>query len=594
MTSPRRGRGRRGISTAFRLQAGFLVIAAVLSVFAGRLVQLQGLDPHSYAAMAAAEGTVTLTLPADRGEILDRNGEPLADTVEGLMVVADPAWTSAQAPALATFLSRRLDLDYFATLERLRGGDDPESRFEYIARQVPADLATEVVADAGEAGFDGLDTREDPIRTYPGKDVAANLVGFLGEPHNDGRARPSAGLEATFNDWLAGHDGQARYQVGAGNRLPLGESTLEEPQDGRDLTTTIDRDLQWFVQRALRDTVRRAGGESGLAVVMDTQTGEVLALADHPTYDASNPTDYPSELYTSRALTDVYEPGSVEKVLTVAGLIDAGKVTMDTKFTVPPVLERQDATIHDYFPHDPLHWTMAGIIAHSSNIGTVLAADAYDRGQLRDYLRRFGLGHRTGVGVGGESPGLLPDREGWTDQAEDRIAFGQSLSVNGLQMATAVNTIANGGVRVEPSVIAGAAINDAGGPVGTEQTTSERVVSEEAARETTLMMERVVRSPLAVAPAAAVPGYRVAGKTGTAQRVAEDGGYDGSTTVSFAGFAPADDPRFTVYVAVQSPRAGSGGGSTAGPAFSTIMGNVLRRYGVPPTGTRPSSVPVTW
>lgn len=594
-SSPRAGRPRLGSgrgSSPFRLRIGFLVIAVVLSVFAGRLVQLQGLDPNSYAAMAAAEGTAVVALPATRGEILDRDGEPLADSVAGLMIIADPGLTAAQAPALATLLARRLDLDYVETLERLRV---PDSQFQYVARQLPAAQAQRVVDEATEAGFVGLTTRDDPIRTYPAGDVAANVLGFLGRPSESGRARPLAGLEATFGDWLAGHDGEARYQVGDGNRLPLGESRLEEPEDGQDLTTTLDSNLQWYVQRALRDTVRKAGGESGIAIVMDSSSGEVLAMADHPTYDASDPEATPDqELYKSRAVTDIYEPGSVEKVLTMAALIDAGKLTMDTRFSVPGELATDDTVVHDYWEHGVLRLTTAGIVAKSSNVGTVLASEYFAKGQLRSYLEQFGITRKTGVGLAGEQAGLLPTAAQWTDATAARVAFGQSLSVTALQMTAAVNTIANGGVRVDPSVIEGSAVTDGGATVGTEQATSRRVVSEEAARQTSLMMEQVLDPEEGSAPAAAVPGYRVAGKTGTAQRVNEEGFYDGSTTVSFGGFAPADDPRLTVYVAVHDPRAGSGGGSTAGPAFAKIMGVALRHYGIPPTGSKPEKVATEW
>jgi cell division protein FtsI (penicillin-binding protein 3) len=274
--------------------------------------------------------------------------------------------------------------------------------------------------------------------------------------------------------------------------------------------------------------------------------------------------------------------------------MDLGLVTPHTKIVVPPQLDRQDRPIHDWFPHDTIRLTLAGVIAKSSNIGTVLAADRFKTGQLHDYLSEFGLGQKTGIGVRGETKGLLPEKGAWTHQMQDRIAFGQSLSVNGVQMATAVNTIANGGVRVSPSLIKGSATTDEGEVVGTDHTTRHRVVSEKAARETALMMERVVDPEVGVAPGAAVPGYRVAGKTGTAQRVGPDGTYaSGGFTVSFAGFAPADDPRFTIYVVVQNPAAG-GGGSVAGPAFAKIMSYALRRYGVPPTGTAPSRLPVEW
>jgi cell division protein FtsI (penicillin-binding protein 3) len=569
-----------------RLRVGFVVIAMVLSVFGVRLVQLQGIDPKSYAAMAAAEGMVQVELPAERGEILDRNGEPLADSVAGMMVVADPSLTAARAPELAKFLAARLDVDYFDTLALLRTED---SRFEYIARRVPSSKATATVEAARSAGFSGLELRRDPVRDYPAGDVAANLIGFLGTDEALG------GFERTFDGLLAGQDGSSTYEIGGGNRLPLGDSTIKKPVNGRDLRTTIDRDLQWYTQRVLRQSVEDAGGDSGVAVVMDSRTGELLALADDPTFDANAPVESPKEDLGSRAMSDVYEPGSVEKVLTLSALIDAGKVTPRTRLTVPGSLASQDTVIHDWFPHDKIRLTLAGVIAQSSNIGTVLAADKFDDGELRRYLSAFGLGRRTDIGVRGETPGILPGASQWTPATEDRIAFGQSLSVNAVQMTAAVNTLANGGVRVDPNVIEGLATTDDGERVGTDTTSTHRVVSARAARATAHMMERVVDPEVGVAPGAQIPGYRVAGKTGTAQRVGpECQCYDGTFTVSFAGFAPADDPRFTVYVAVQNPRNGGGGGSVGGPAFAKIMGNALRRYAVPPTGAEPSRLPVTW
>jgi cell division protein FtsI (penicillin-binding protein 3) len=294
-------------------------------------------------------------------------------------------------------------------------------------------------------------------------------------------------------------------------------------------------------------------------------------------------------------MTDVYEPGSVEKVLTLSALIDAGKATAHTRVTVPPELPSGDRVIHDWFDHGTLYLTLAGVLAQSSNIGTVLATRNFDSGQLRDYLVKFGLGPKTNVGVAGETQGILPDPSIWTSMTQDRIAFGQSLSVNALQMAAAVNTIANGGVRVSPSLIRGTAVTDDGLVVGTDTATTTRVVSSAAAKQMSRMMERVVDPDAGVAPAAQIAGYRVAGKTGTAQRVGPFCGcYNGTFTVSFAGFAPADKPRFTVYVVVQNPRNGGGGGSVAGPAFAKIMSYALRRYGVPPTGSAPSQLPTTW
>jgi cell division protein FtsI (penicillin-binding protein 3) len=283
-------------------------------------------------------------------------------------------------------------------------------------------------------------------------------------------------------------------------------------------------------------------------------------------------------------------------VLTLSSLIDLGQVTPRTEIVVPGQLDDGGSNpIHDWFTHGTIRLTLAGVIAKSSNIGTVLASQRFKHGQLRSYLESFGLGKRTDIGVRGETPGILPDDSAWTPQTQDRIAFGQSLSVNAVQMAAAVNTIANDGVRISPSLIEGSATTEDGDVVGTDHVTKHRVVSVKAARETAHMMERVVDPDVGVAPAAAVPGYRVAGKTGTAQRVgAGCGCYDGTFTVSFAGFAPADDPRFTIYVVVQNPGNGGGGGSVAGPAFAKIMSYALRRYGVPPTGTPPSRLPVEW
>ncbi len=594
------GPGRRPASrlskraaSPLRLRIGFIVIAMVMSVFAGRLIQLQGIDPNEYARMAAEEGTDRVVLPAKRGEILDRSGQPLAASADGLMIVANPMLTAANAPELAVLLSTRLDLDYFTVLERLRAGD---SQFQYIARQVPAAEARSVVDAALEEDLYGLDTREDPVRFYPARDVAANVVGFLGTPFKSGAARPNAGFESSFNKYLAGTDGEASYQVGAGKRIPLGDSTVVDARNGKDLTTTIDRDLQWYVQQVLSQTVRGSRADSGTAIVMDRVTGEVLSLADYPTYDAADPGDSPSSTYASRGLVDPYEPGSVQKVLTVAGLIDAGKVTNKTEFEVPGALYRQDKAITDYFDHGLIHLTLAGVIAKSSNIGTVLAADEYEPGQFSSYLADFGLGTKTNVGLGAEARGVVRTGAALTSQTADRMAFGQALSVNAMQMAAAVNTIANGGIRVDPSLVLGAATLNNGKQVGSDVATSRRVVSEDAAHQTTQMMERVIDPEVGVAPGAAVPGYRVAGKTGTAQRV---GGEcqcyaQGGFTVSFAGFAPADDPRFTIYVVVQNPRNGGGGGSVAGPAFSKMMSYTLRHYGVPPTGTRPSRLPTEW
>jgi cell division protein FtsI (penicillin-binding protein 3) len=587
-----RGKNRGSLrgSTHVRLRAALLVIVMLLSLFGARLFQLQGVDSKAYAARAAESGLVSLDLPAKRGRILDRNGVPLAESVAGTMIVADPTRTTPHAEAIAKILAERLHLDYFDLLSKLTKKNDAV-RFVYVARRIPSTLASSVMDELKKHEYAGVDTRADPLRTYPAGDVAANLIGLVG----DGGVA-LAGLEKNFDKQLAGKDGKETYEVGGGNRIPLGDNSEVKPVDGKDLHLTIDRDVQWYSQRVLQQAVQTAKAESGAAVVLDSRTGEVLALADYPTYDPNKPAKVKDGLLTSKGMGDVYEPGSVEKVLTASSLIDAGKVTPTTKIRVPGDLPVLDRHIGDWFEHGLIRLTMAGVIARSSNIGTALAATQFTPPQLHDYLAKFGLGQRTDVGVRDETRGLLPASSDWSTLTRAQVAFGQGLSVNVLQMATAVNTLANGGERVTPSLIEGQATTDQGQAVGTATTTRKRVVSASAASQTAQMMELVTTPDVGTAPGAGIEGYRVAGKTGTAQEV---GGKcncyaDGGTAVSFVGFAPADKPRFTVYVVVKHPSAGASGGGTAGPVFRKILSYVLQKYAVAPTGTPPSTLPTMW
>ena len=579
-------RSLRGASLV-RLRIGFILIAMVVSVFAARLFQLQGVDAQAYVAKARSQGVVTVTLPADRGTIKDRNGVPLAESVDGLMIVADPSVTVKHASEIATIIARRLDIDYFDVLARLR---KPDTHFQYIARRVPSTKATQIIRVMDARGYTGIYTRRDPVRTYPADDIAANVVGFMNANGDAGE-----GAELMFDTMLSGKDGSATYETGGGNRIPLGDNNTVPPQNGHDLELTIDRDVQWYTQRVVRQAVQGSGGSSGAAVVMDTQTGQLLSLADYPTFDANHPSLSSKKDLGSRALRDVYEPGSVEKVLTASSLIDAGKVTPDTRITVPSELPRGDRVIHDYFPHGKIHLTLTGVIAKSSNIGTVLAASQFKHRQLYDYLRKFGLGARTNIGVRGESPGVLNDWRSWSQINQDTIAFGQGLAVNAVQMAAAVNTVANGGVYVSPSLVKGEVTTSGGQVVGSGTTSTHRVISARAAKLTGQMMESVTNPETGTAATAGIDGYRVAGKTGTAQRVGKTCRcYDGTFTVSFAGFAPADDPRFLVYVVVQDPKNGGGGGSIGGPAFHKIMSYVLQKYAVPPTGSTAPTPRIEW
>jgi cell division protein FtsI (penicillin-binding protein 3) len=582
--SARRGGARLSTGT-LRLWTAFVVIAFVLSLFAARLIQLQGIDENDYAAMAVEKGATTIDLEAPRASIYDRNGTPLARSVDASMLTADPTYTSDNARKIATYLHDRLGLDYIQTLGLLQKDG---TRYVRLARHLEPEVAQSVVDTLTKRKLAGVYVDKDTTRIYPAHDIAANLIGFVGDD-GDGLA----GFEASQNALMSGRDGSATFEMVDGQQLPLADTTVVAPREGTGVRLTIDQDLQFLAQRRLAQAVHESGAHSGTAVVMDVKTGQILALADDPTYDPNHFERYPRARFAAPSVQSPYEPGSVEKVLTFASLIDAGKVTPRTQINVPGVLHSSDAVIHDWWSHGRIHLTATGAIAQSSNIATALAARLIPKAQLRDYLVKFGLGSVADVGLNGQSAGVLPPLDSWIQVARDNIAFGQGLSVTAVQMAAAVAAVANGGVYVQPRLIDGYVASD-GAFAPAPAPEQHRVVSEKTAREVAHMMEQVV-APRGLAPMAAIDGYNVAGKTGTAQRVDPGCGcYRGDKVVSFVGFAPADAPRFLVYVVVQQPREGWGGGTTGGPVFHDLMAAALAKYGVPPTGRHEPALPLTW
>ena len=373
-------RGSLRGSPQVRLRVGFVLIAMVLSLFGARLVQLQGLDPGSYAAMAAAEGTVDVVLPAERGDILDRNGEPLAASIDGLMVVGDPKMTEDQAPEIARFLAERLDVDYFTVLKRLRDEGQPV-RVPRPPR--PLDAGQRRAAGGRGPRARGarpcVATRSAPTRptTSPPTWSASSAP-----------TRPSAASRRSSTRRSPARTAARSTRSAPATGSRSATTPRSRPSTAQDLHTTIDRDLQWYTQRVLRQAVEESGGQSGIAVVMDSRTGEVLALADDPTFDADDPAASPVRDRRARSLNLSYEPGSVEKVLTLSALIDTGKVTARTKMLVPGQLRRQDRVIHDHWEHGLIKLTLAGVLAKSSNVGTVLAADKFEPGELRSLPRQ--------------------------------------------------------------------------------------------------------------------------------------------------------------------------------------------------------------
>jgi cell division protein FtsI (penicillin-binding protein 3) len=552
-----------------------VLICVLLSLFAGRLVQLQGLDASTYVAVAGHDRLRPVVLPAQRGPILDRDGQPLARSSDAFNVTADQTLVTNPA-AYALQLDGLLDADA-RSIQRILTG---EKRFQYVAKK----LTPQTWRAIDELDLQGIYAEPAAEREYPAGAVAGNVVGFVGaEGHG------LAGVELAMQSVLTGADGERACQLSPGGHcIPLGNGSRRAPVPGDGVRLTLDRDVQWYAEQALARQVATAKADAGNVVVMDTRTFEIVAMATSPAVDPGEPGATDDDERGNRVVEDAYEPGSVFKPLTMAAVIEEGKATPRTVLSVPDHIERSGEVINDYYGHGEEQMTLAGVLAKSSNVGTLLAAERIDKKAFRERLVAFGLGARPGLGLPGESAGRLPKE--WADLTRDTIAFGQGVSVSTMQMATAYATIANGGLRL-PARLVDATI-DADGTETVAATGSPiRVVSEQTAAAVTLMMEAVMGED-GTGHRASVDGYRVAGKTGTAQRVNPSCGcYEGYNS-SFMGFAPADDPRYVVVVSVLNPRNGNSGGALAGPVFADVMGFTLAHMGVAPTGAESPDVPL--
>jgi len=550
-----------------------VLICVLLSLFAGRLIQLQGLDASTYAVAAGNDRLRTAKIPALRGPILDRDGEALAQSVEVYDLTVDQTLVTNPA-AYALQLDALLGADVGAIQRALTG----DRRFAYVAKRVTPETWRAVQ----ELRLRGMSAEPASQRTYPAGSVAGNVVGFAGA---DGHGL--AGLELSMDSVLGGRDGHVTCQKSAGGQcIPLGNSSSDDAVPGQGVRLTIDRDVQWYAEQALAEQVTATRSDAGNLVVLDTRTFEVVAMATSPVVDPNEPGATEERNRRNHVVEEAYEPGSVFKPLTMAAVIEEGMAGPATVFSVPDHLSRSGETINDYYDHPELQMTLAGAMAKSSNVGTMLAAERIDKDAFREYLASFGLGSKPGLELPGESAGQLP--EDWSDLTRDTIAFGQGVSVSTLQLAAAYATIANGGVR-PPLRLVEATIDAEGTEAPIDVGAPERVVSEETAAAVTLMMEGVMGKD-GTGRSAGVDGYRVAGKTGTAQRVDAACGCYRGYNASFMGFAPADDPRYVVAVSLLNPRKGNSGGALAGPVFSDVMGFTLAQMGVAPTGTEPPTV----
>ena len=574
-----------------RLRIALLVVLFVMSMFVGRLVQVQGLDASALAAEALGNRLLEVRVPAVRGDITDASGVVLAGTVERVDVTVDQrvvgeyredvggSLRQVGVGGAARDLAPLLGMTVAEVRERLTG-DDP---FAYVKK----DVTPQVWRRVDELGIPGIRSETSADRVYPAGPVAGNLLGFLG---SDGAAL--AGIEMTRDEVLSGTDGMRRYeQARRGQRIPTDTASEVEPVPGSDVRMTLDRDLQWYAQEVIGAQVAETGAEWGSVVVLEVGTGRILALAEAPSVDPNDPGAVPAEDRGTRALRDVIEPGSTAKVITAAAALEEGIVEPTDRFQVPYTYTTENGqTFRDSSPHGVQKLTLAGILGKSSNTGTVMVGEEMSRKTRYEYLRAFGMGEPTGLGFPGETSGILHPYEEWDGRTEYAVLFGQGFSVNMLHSAQVFATIANDGVRVEPRLVEGVVDPDGDyHPEPPPETT--QVVSAETATAVRSMLEGAVAEG-GTGGNAAVPGYRVAGKTGTAQAPL-NGGYSGYTA-SFIGMAPAEDPQLVVAVTLQRPVNGHYGGTVAAPVFSDVMTYALQLERVPPSGEAPDLVPLTW
>ena len=582
--SPARSRSRSGTWQAAlaRRRIEWLLIGSliVLSLIGGRLVQLQGVDRTTYTALAEKQRLHTVALTAPRGIIVDRDNQPLAETVDARDVYADPEKIT-DAVSEAQQLAPLVGLPT-ATIQGLL---TKPTTFVYLERAATPQLAASII----NLDLPGIGVLPTTRRIYPAGTLASNVVGFA-----NAEGSGLAGLEYSFQRTLAGHDGVRTFETGlSGSPIPDGRDVVKPAIPGTGLKLTIQRDIQWKAQQAIAAQVHAIHADSGTVIVMDPHTGQLLALAVAPGFNPNDPGASPISAFGDPAISDVYEPGSVNKVITMSAALQTGVATPTSPFTVPGVLPYVGFTFHDAEPHGTERLTLTGILAKSSNIGTIEVAQRLGAARLYRFLSAYGFGAPTGVGLPGDGVGLLPKLPDWSASTLPTAAFGQGIGVTALQVASVYATIANGGVRVTPNLVAGR-IDPNGSFAPAPPPEQRRVISARVAHELSDMLEAVTTNE-GTAPLARIPGYRIAGKTGTANRPNGHGGYGGAGyTSSFVGFAPADDPKLLVEVVLQNPRLGHFGGLVAAPVFHDVMSFALQTLMIPPTGTKPPRAKLTW
>ncbi|WAJ43060.1 penicillin-binding protein 2 [Mycobacterium sp. Aquia_216] len=588
--------GPRGASFVFRHRAGNAVILALMLVAAAQLFVLQVTNAPKLRAQAAGQLKVTDVSKAVRGSIVDRNNQQLAFTIESRALTFQPKKVRQQLedakkknPAapdpqarlrdIAKEVSARLNNkpDYATVLKKLQTDDN----FAYLARAVDPAVASAISDKYPEVGSERQD-----LRQYPGGSLAANIVGGI-----DWDGHGLLGLEDSLDSVLSGTDGSLTYDRGSdGVVIPGSYRNRHKAVNGSTVQLTIDDDIQFYVQQQVQQAKNLSGAHNVSAVVLDAKTGEVLAMANDNTFDPSQDIGRQGDRQLGNlSVSSPFEPGSVNKIVTASSVIEYGLSNPDEVLQVPGSINMGGVNIHDAWDHGVMPYTTTGVFGKSSNVGTLMLAQRVGPERFYDMVRKFGLGQRTNVGLPGESAGLVPPIDQWSGSTFSNLPIGQGLSMTLLQMTDMYQTIANDGVRIPPRIIKATVASDG---TRTEEARPEgvRVVSSQTAQTVRQMLRAVVQhDPMGyqqgTGSAAAVPGYQMAGKTGTAQQINPDCGcyFDNVYWITFAGMATVDNPRYVIGIMMDNPERNADGtpGHSAAPLFHNIAGWLMQRENVP-------------
>ena len=561
-------------------------VALLLAVVLVRLVWLQGMDAKGYALAASDEKREFVTLHASRGSIVDRNGNAMAYTADAKDIVADPTMISASdRPSYAAMLAPLLG----------RGTLDVE---KLLATNSHYALLGTAVSPATAKQIDDLTLHGKPLaglfseatlqRLYPGQTTGSNVIGIM---QSDGAG--AAGIEESYDSLLRGTDGSVSYEKDSvGNVNPAGPIKRKAARDGGTVRLTLDEDLQYMVQKYLDQAVAESGAKDGQVTVL-SRTGQVLAMASNGQFNPQDPSTINANTSMNPNIQQVFEPGSANKIVTMTAALENHLITPLTTVSVPDSISAGGITVHDAWWHPTQNFTATGVLAESSNVGTLEIAQKVGKQTFDDYLQRFGLGQKTGIELPGESSGILPPLSQWSDATFANLPIGQGVAMTSLQLASMYQTVANDGVRIAPRIVQSTTASD-GTVTNTAQPAGVQVMSASTAQQVRTMLESVTLKG-GTGTKAAIPGYRVAGKTGTAQQPdPKTGQYSNSVYWdTFAGMAPADDPQFVVSIMIDNPAHGLEGGDVAAPLFHHIASYELSAAKIPPSGSQSKLVPLT-